>query len=139
DGDKKNELVICGEWMSPKIFTFTGHQFKEVATNLSELLGWWQDIAVADVNNDGKQDLILANIGENFYLRPSVAKPVKLWLNDFDHNGSTDKILTYSIDGRDMPVFGKNDMEDQFPVIRKQNLKHEEYAVKSIQGLFPAD
>src|SRR5690606_34390011 len=66
DGDKKNELVICGEWMSPKIFAFTGHQFKEAATNLSELLGWWQDIAVADVNNDGKQDLILANIGENF-------------------------------------------------------------------------
>lgn len=139
DGDKKLELVVCGEWMSPKIFVFTDHQFKEAATNLSELFGWWQDIAVADVNNDGKQDLILANIGENFYLRPSEEKPAKLWLNDFDHNGSTDKILTYSIDGRDMPVFGKNDMQDQFPVIRKQNLSHEAYAAKSIQELFPAD
>lgn len=139
DGDERKELVICGEWMSPRIFTFADNQFRETTTNLSELFGWWQSVAAADVNNDGKQDLILANIGANFYLRPSAEQPVKLWLNDFDHNGSIDKILTYSIGGRDMPVFVKNDMQDQLPVIRKQNLKHEEYATKSIQELFPED
>lgn len=30
-------------------------------------------------------------------------------------------------------------MQDQFPVIKKQNLKHEEYAQKSVQDLFPED
>ncbi|HRN55314.1 MAG TPA: VCBS repeat-containing protein [Agriterribacter sp.] len=139
DGDKRNELIICGEWMSPMVFAFTDNRFTEIPTSLSGLLGWWQNIAVADVNNDGKQDLILANIGENFYLRPSAEKPVKLWLNDFDHNGSIDKILTYSINGRDMPVFVKNEIQDQLPVIRRQNPDHEAYATKSIQELFPEE
>lgn len=139
DGDKKNELIVCGEWMSPLVFAYNGTEFKEVETNLKDMFGWWQTIASADVNNDGKQDLILGNIGENFYLHPSASKPVKLWLNDFDHNGSIDKILTYTIEGRDMPVFVKNDLQDQFPGIKKQNLKHEEYAQKSIQELFPED
>lgn len=139
NGDKNEELVVCGEWMSPKFFTYKGRQFEEMATNLSKFYGWWQSIAVADVNNDGKQDLILGNIGENFYLHPSAEKPVKLWINDFDHNGSTDKIITYSIDNRDMPVFTKNEMQVQFPFIKKQNLKYEDYATKSIQELFPED
>lgn len=139
DGDKKNELIICGEWMAPRIFTYSDNRFTEIPTNLNDLYGWWQTIAVADVNNDGKQDLILGNIGENFYLRPSYDRPAKLWINDFDHNGSIDKIITHSINGRDMPVFVKNDMQDQFPVIKKQNLKHEEYAQKSVQDLFPED
>ena len=139
DGDKKNEIIICGEWMSPRAFTYNGTQFKEIETNLKNMLGWWQTIASADVNNDGKQDLLLGNIGDNFYLHPSAGKPVKLWLNDFDHNGSMDKILTYTVEGKDMPVFVKNDLQDQFPIIKKQNLKHEEYAEKSIQELFPED
>lgn len=135
-GDRNKELIICGEWMSPKIFTYKGNQFEELSTNLSELYGWWQTIAAADVNDDGKLDLILGNIGENFYLRPSLDKPVKLWINDFDRNGSLDKIITYSINNRDMPVFSKNDMLSQFPFMKKQNLKYEDYATKSIQDLF---
>lgn len=139
DGDKNNELVICGEWMSPRFFTYDGTRFIERETNLKDRHGWWKTVTFADVNSDGRQDLILGNIGENFYLRPSADEPVKLWLNDFDHNGSMDKIITRTIDGKDMPVFVKGDMQDQFPVIKKQNLKNEAYAEKTIQQLFPDD
>jgi len=62
-----------------------------------------------------------------------------LWINDFNQNGSLDKILTYTIDGRDVPVFLKSDMQDEIPSIKKQNLKHQDYAKKSIQELFPED
>jgi hypothetical protein len=139
NGDGEKDLIIVGEWMSPRIFTFKGDHFEEIKSSLNELDGLWQTVAVADINNDGKLDLILGNIGENFYLHPDKQNPAKLWINDFDENGITDKVITYTINGRDMPVVLKNDLQDQLPGIKKQNLKHEEYAKKSIQDLFPPE
>jgi hypothetical protein len=103
------------------------------------MFGWWRSVSVADVNGDGKLDLVLGNIGENFYLNPNRQNPVKLWVNDFNQNGNTDKILTRTVDGRDVPVFLKHDLQDEVPSIKKQNLQHADYAKKSIQDLFPAD
>ena len=138
-GDSNKELIICGEWMSPRIFSYSGDHFVEVKTNLQNLNGLWKTVVAADVNGDGKTDLILGNIGENFYLQPDEKNPVKLWLNDFNQNGNTDKILTRTVDGKDMPVFLKKDMQDEIPLIKKQNLQHAEYAKKSIQELFTPD
>ncbi len=141
-GDSQKDLVIAGEWMTPRIFTYnkSKNKFDELQnTGLQNMYGWWQTVSVADVNGDGKEDLLLGNIGENFYLHPDSTKPVKLWINDFDQNNSVKKIMTYTIDGKDMPVFLKKDMEDQMPAIKKDNLKNGEYATKSIQELFPAE
>ncbi len=134
--DGQKELIIVGEWMAPRVFTFNKDHFEEVKTNISNMFGWWQSIAVADVNNDGKQDLLLGNIGENFYLCPKVESPVKLWLNDYDANGDLDKIITYTIDGKDKPVVLKSELQEQLPFLKKQNLKHKDYANKSVQELF---
>src|SRR5439155_17262764 len=113
--------------------------FEEVKTNLSGMYGWWQSVTAADVDGDGREDLILGNIGENFYLRPDSTHPVKLWINDFDQNNSIEKIMTYTVNGKDMPVFLKRDLEEQLPSIKKANLKNEMYSKKTIQELFPAD
>jgi len=138
DKDGEMELVITGEWMAPKIFHYKKDHFEEMTTSLSTLDGWWQTVIATDLDGDGRTDLVLGNIGENFYLRPDSAHPVKLWLNDFDQNGITDKILTRTVDGKDMPVFLKHEMERQLPLLKKQNLKHSEYAKKSIHELLPA-
>ncbi len=135
-GDASKELIITGEWMAPHIYSFNGDHFTEVKSNLNNLYGWWQTVSVEDVNGDGRQDIILGNIGENFYLHPDSTHPVKLWINDFNQNGSLDKVLTYTVDGKDKPVFLKREVVDQFPGLKKQNLKHGDYATKTIQELF---
>ncbi|WP_162945063.1 FG-GAP and VCBS repeat-containing protein, partial [Flavisolibacter nicotianae] len=38
--------------------------------------------------------------------------------------------------GKDMPVFLKREITEQFPFLKKDNLKHSDYAKKSIQDLF---
>jgi len=137
NGDGKKELIIAGEWMAPKIFSYNKGSFEELkSTGLENLFGWWQSLAVADINGDGKEDLILGNIGENFYLRPNQSNPVKLWVKDFDGNGVPDQFLTQTINGKDMPVFLKREITDQFPALKKDNLKHADYAKKSVQDLF---
>jgi hypothetical protein len=138
DGNKQKELIITGEWMSPRLFSFKGDHFEEIRSNLNNLFGWWQTITVADLNGDGKMDLILGNIGENFYLRPDSAHPVKLWINDFDQNGTPDIVMTRTVNGKDVPVFLKQQVEDQIPSLKKQNLKNEDFAKRSIQDLFPS-
>jgi enediyne biosynthesis protein E4 len=136
DEDKKEELVIAGEWMAPKIFKYTANGFIQIKTSLDDVQGWWQTVAAADVNADGRQDLVLGNLGENFYLHPTEKTPVKLFLNDFDNNGQTDKIISRTIDGKDKPVFMKAELESQMPFLKKQNLRNNDYAKKSVQELF---
>lgn len=138
-GDYKPELIVVGEWMSPKVYSVTANTLTEENTSLTELKGWWQSVSSADMDKDGDNDIILGNIGENCYLRPSAASPVRLWVNDFDQNGTDDKILTRTIGKRDMPVFLKRELTEQMPSLKKQNLKFEDYATKSVQDLFPAD
>jgi enediyne biosynthesis protein E4 len=134
-GDTKKELVIVGEWMSPKTFSFNNGKFVETNTNMSNMSGWWQTIKATDLDGDGKEDLILGNIGENFYLQPDSTVPAKLWINDYDQNGLLDKIFSKTIDGKDMPVFLKKEFTEALPSFKKDNLRHHAFAEKTIQNL----
>lgn len=136
NGDGRKELIMAGEWMSPKIYEFSNGTFREVGTSLSRMEGWWRAVKAADLDGDGDQDLVLGNIGENFYLRPDSAAPVKIFINDFEKKGTVDKVITYTVRGKDMPVFLKKDLTDQLATLRKQNLKHMDFAGKSVQDLF---
>jgi hypothetical protein len=135
-GDAGKELIVTGEWMAPRIFSYNGNKFIEIKNNLSEMYGWWQTVVATDINNDGRTDLVLGNVGDNFYLRPDKENPVKLWINDFNSNGSEDKILSRTFEKRDMPVFLKREMQEEIPSIKKENLKNKDYAKRSIQELF---
>jgi hypothetical protein len=135
DQSGKPQLVISGEWMQPEIWNFTGKKFEKVSPSLPALQGWWLSLHAADLDADGKTDLVLGNQGENYYLRPSDTADVKLWVGDFDGNGIADKLMTRQIAGRDIPVFLKRELTDQLPGLKKQNLRHAEYASKTIQDL----
>ncbi len=138
-GEGRPALVISGEWMAPHIFSWKNDHFEETSTDLSGLFGWWQSLAITDLNGDGKPDIILGNIGENFYLRPDAAKPVKLWTGDFDQNGSINTILTRTVNGKDVPVFLKTDMERELPSLKTKNWLNADYAQKTIADLIPRE
>lgn len=133
---QKNQLIVVGDYMYPMVFTFANGKFTEDKTNLTNLFGWWQNVQIADLDGDGNNDLVIGNMGENGYLKPSPENPVKLWMYDFDGNESLDKILTRGINGKDYTVFLKAEMQEQIPLIKKENLNYKDYAKKTFQELF---
>jgi hypothetical protein len=135
-GDDKKELVIVGEWMSPVILSYSNGKFSAVKTNMNNMYGWWQTVKAADMDGDGRVDLVLGNLGENFYLKPDETNPVKLWINDFDGNGELDKIFSRTVDSKDVPIFLKREFTDMLPSFKKENLRHHAFAQKTIQTLF---
>ncbi len=136
DSDGKADLITVSEWGSPKIYTNNGRRLSKMECNLNELTGWWNTLEAADLDNDGDIDFIFGNQGENIHYRPEVDSPIKVWINDFDNNGTIEQVMTQSINGRDLPLHQKREMLTQMVSLKKQNLKASEYARKSIQELF---
>ena len=136
DGDSKEELIIVGEWMAPVVFKIENRQLKKVETNLSKSSGWWYAINTDDVDGDGDMDLILGNRGENFYFSATEEAPAKLWLQDFDDNGTVEKLITKSVKGKDLPLTLKKELTQEIPILKKENLKHVDYSNKTIHDLF---
>jgi enediyne biosynthesis protein E4 len=136
NGDGKKELILTGEWMSPIVFSFNGKSFEKTKTGLEDYVGLWQSMVVEDVDSDGHLDLVLGNLGENFYVTADKTNPIKIWMKDFDQNGIIDKVLTKTIEGKDFPIFTKREITDQIPSLKKLNLKHKDYATKTVQDLF---
>jgi hypothetical protein len=136
DGDNKKDLILVGEWMSPKIFKNTGTHLEEFSTNLSEYSGMYNTVEGKDLDNDGDIDLILGNRGLNSIYKADKEHPAKMFVNDFDNNGTTEQIFTRTIEGRDVPIHLKRELTGQINSLKKQNLKFSEYATKSIDELF---
>ncbi len=139
DGDKKVDLVVVGDWMAPMIFKNNGRRIHLEKTSLDSLTGWWNSVEVADIDGDGNLDLILGNQGDNMPYRTSVQNPMKLFVNDFDNNGTIEQITTRSINGKDVPIPLKGELTSQISSLKKQSLRNSEYAKKSIDDLFAAD
>jgi hypothetical protein len=139
DGDKKKELIVIGDWMSPKVFKLKNRKFVLEENSLNSYNGFWGSILAVDIDNDKDLDLVLGNMGENFPLYPDSENPLKIWVGDFDKNGINDKILTKTVNEKEVPVFLKREMMEQFPFLKAQTLKHSDYATKTIYDFFKAD
>lgn len=137
NADNKPDLVVVGEYMAPEIFINENGKFKKSSDNgLNNLFGWWFSITPTDVNNDGKIDFVLGNMGENTNYKATIASPMKLYINDFDDNGTIEQICTHFIEGKDKPIHLKNELTKQITRLKKENLKFNDYAKRGIVNLF---
>ena len=139
DGDGKSDLVTVSDWDTPKIHRNTGRRIQRITTSLDSLFGWWNTVEAADLDEDGDLDLILGNQGENLHYKPTKGHPMKLWINDFDGNGTIEQIVTIHENGGDYPLHQKKEVTGQLVSLKKENLKASDYAKRTIQQLFPQE
>jgi enediyne biosynthesis protein E4 len=136
DNDGKKDLIVVGDWMAPTIFKNTGRRLAEYKSNLTNYPGFYNAISCVDLNNDGKKDLILGNKGTNTPYKATATNPMKMFVNDFDSNGTIEQITTRTIGEKDIPVHLKSELAKQIPMIKKKNLSYTDYSKKSFQELF---
>jgi hypothetical protein len=136
DGDKKSDLITTSDWGAPIILKNSGKRLTKWACNLDTLNGWWRTLDSADFDDDGDQDLVLGNAGLNIPFVASWNHPMKLWVNDFDENGTIEQIMTTHYDNKDYPVHMRRELNAQLPSLKKRNLKAADYSKRSIDELF---
>lgn len=138
NGDKKPDLIVVGEWMPIKVFV--NHNGKLVDESAKYIKfpsdGLWNKIYAADLNGDGKLDLVVGNVGLNTQFKMDAQHPMSVCYNDFDKNGTIDPILCYYIDGVSYPAISRDDMMDQIPVLKKQFLNYAPYADATMETIF---
>jgi hypothetical protein len=134
NNDTWPDLIVIGEWMGVKIFINNKGRF--TATEIPASTGLWQTIHAADVNGDGFVDLLAGNWGHNTKLYAGKNGPCKLYVKDFDNNGSIEQIMCYTIDGKEYTFLAKDELERRLPILKKYYLKYSDVAGKTVQYMF---
>ena len=128
------DLVVTGEWMPLKIYMNNKGVFKE--SDISQSTGLWQKVYAADVNGDGNMDILAGNWGHNSKLWAGKNGPLKLYVKDFDRNGSVEQVMCYTINGEEYTFLAKDELERALPVLKKGYLTYNEVAGKTVQYMF---
>ncbi|MDP4262768.1 MAG: VCBS repeat-containing protein [Bacteroidota bacterium] len=134
NGDGWPDLVVTGEWMPMKIYI--NHNGAFVPGDIPQSTGLWQTVYTADVNGDGFTDILAGNWGHNSKLYAGKNGPLKLYVKDFDKNGSIEQIMAYTIDGKEYPFLAKDELERPLPVLKKAYLHYSDVAGKTVQYIF---
>ena len=79
----------------------------------------------------------MGNLGLNSRLKASEKEPVRLYYYDFDGNGKKDQILSYYLNGRELPFANKDELQKQMPSLNKKFLYAADFAKASFTDIFP--
>lgn len=139
DGSGKNSLVVVGDWMPVTILKYVNGKLQKTG-EIKNSSGWWNCLRVADLDGDGKLDLIAGNTGLNSKIKADADHPAKLYVSDFDNNGQVECIpVCYKTDGKAYPINLHDDIIKQLPAMKKKFLRYDAYAGKSIDEIFSED
>ena len=142
DHDGKLDLVVVGEWMPVRVFHQENRKFvdRTQEAGLSGTNGWWNSVEAVDLRGNGRQDLVLGNLGLNSYLHASAKEPARLYINDFSHSGgeNLEQILTTYKNGVSYPVAGRDELVKKIPSLAAKFPSYKDFGASRIEDIFPS-
>lgn len=94
DGDGWEDLLISREWNSISIMkNIEGGRFvSQEIPEIEEKHGIWYSITAGDFDQDGDDDYIIGNLGNNHRFTVSNSYPLRIYAIDLDLNGTLDPV-----------------------------------------------
>ncbi len=140
DGDGRPDLVVALEWDYVRYFRNEGDgrytdRTKE-AGFVSGGRGWWNSLASADLNDDGRPDFVAGNLGLNTTYHASAAQPATLFYGDFAQNGT--RLLAEAVyDGAERyPLRSRADIAARLPFVLRRFPKNDAFAKATMAQVF---
>jgi len=139
DGDNKADLIIAGEFMPITVFKNNGKSLTKIQGN-EDSYGWWNTFTLADINLDGRLDIIAGNHGLNSRFKATQEYPIKLFYHDFDGNGYGDPVFCKTFpDKKDYPYALRHNLMDRIPSLKKKYPNFESFKNASMADIFTVD
>lgn len=140
DKDGLTDLVLVGDWLAPIFLKNRNGRLEKIEMpELQNLKGLYRALEVADLDGNGLPDLILGNNGLNSRFKISETNPLKMYLNDFDQNGSVEHIFSRKEKEKEIPYTLKHELERQIPSIKKKYLRYSNYNNEALADIFPKE
>jgi hypothetical protein len=133
DGDGNKEIILTHQWGGIDAFFPSKGWKKQVITTLP---GWWNFAFPVDVDGDGDLDLIAGNLGLNTRLKATKDQPIRMYYNDFDDNGRYEQIISFYLQGKEIPFANKDEIQRQIPKVKKNFLYAEDFAKAKLEAIF---
>ena len=132
------ELVIVGEWMPVRLFRLENGRLVEKtdAAGFAGTEGWWNSVTAADLDGDGRDDLVLGNLGLNSFVRASAEEPARLYVHDFARTGTAQPILTVYRNGVSYPLAGRDELVAAIPTLASRYPTYADFGASRIEDIF---
>nr|WP_294948692.1 VCBS repeat-containing protein [uncultured Mucilaginibacter sp.] len=137
DHNGNSDIVVSSEWAPVQIFLNMNKKLVKFSSPLlDDANGWWQSATVADLDGDGKADLLAGNWGDNSKYNVAATQPLYAYNQDLDDDGKNDLVLSYFYKGKYYPFRPKNDLEQELPYLKKEFLSFQKMADKTTGEIF---
>jgi hypothetical protein len=133
DKDNDPDILVALGWGG--ICLLENQRGKFTKKELTTAKGWWNFMKPFDFDNDGDVDVLVGNLGLNSRLKATEKEPVRLYVNDFDKNGTMDQVLTSYLNHEEVLFGNKRETETQFPFIKKQFIFAKDFAKANVSEL----
>ncbi len=140
DNDDWIDLVVAHEWGPIKVFRNREGRLESPSPNSSQdVLGWWNAVSAADLDNDGDMDLVATNLGMNSQYQASISSPELIFYGDLDGTGKSHIVEANFENGVCYPRRGLSCSSQAMPFVKQHMQTYHDFASASLSQIYPIE